>query len=103
MDEATAFYSGALRTSQEVIQLMCAMLDQETVEIVAAALEDGFRLALLADPTGLIVVLLDQRSGQLGPVLGSVNARTGRETIYGLRRETHATGDHHVHGKPVCG
>lgn len=37
MDVATAFYSGALRTSHEVIQLMCQMLDDETVETVGGA------------------------------------------------------------------
>ena len=89
VDEAAAFYSGALRTSQEVIQLAYQALDEETAEIVASALEDGYRLVLLADRTGLLVALLDQRSGRLGPVLASVDARRGREKIFALRRETH--------------
>lgn len=95
MDEATRFYASALRTTAEVIQQVCQQLDDETAGIVADALGDGFRLALLADPTGMLVVLLDQRCGQIDTVLASVNARTGRETIYGLRREAQRqeTGD----------
>ena len=84
MDEAARFYSGALRTSAEVLTLMCGLLDEATVAEVAAALENGFRIVTVCDPTSLLVMLLDQRSGQLGPLLASVNARSGREIIYRL-------------------
>ncbi|MEX3953690.1 hypothetical protein AB4Y40_39100 [Paraburkholderia sp. EG287B] len=100
MNEAAQFYGNALRTSGEVIEFVCTALDEETAEIVAAAVEDGFRLAVLSDPTGLIVMLIDQRSGEFGPLIASVNGRTGRETIYGLRRPR-AQEERHER-EPVC-
>ena len=84
-----AFYSGALRTSREVIQLVCQSLDEETVEAVASALEDGYRLVMLSDPTGIVIALLDPATGHVGSVLASVNADTRREVIYRLRRPMH--------------
>ncbi|MGF6871669.1 hypothetical protein [Paraburkholderia sp. MM5477-R1] len=85
MDELAAFYSGVRRSISEAIGLMSRELDETTLAVVEDALENEWRIALIADLSGgMVVALLDAR-GRIGPLLGSVNDR-GRERIYRLQR-----------------
>ncbi|CAD6553500.1 hypothetical protein [Paraburkholderia metrosideri] len=81
-------YYALLDASAEVIAKVYALLDEQTKDIVDDALGRRFRLATVVDATGLLVVLVDDTSGQTEALLASVNARTGKETLYALRRET---------------
>ncbi|MFT0174635.1 hypothetical protein ACLKMY_37800 [Paraburkholderia mimosarum] len=80
-------YRALLDASAAVIARVYAQLDEGTLAILEPALENGFRLATMADTTGLMVVVIDQRTGQVDTILASVNAVCGREKIYRLVRE----------------
>ncbi|QBQ97864.1 hypothetical protein [Paraburkholderia pallida] len=89
MTDDVSTYRDLLDTSAAVIRAVYMMLDEETQAIAEAALMDHHRLAIIADATGFLLVLLDETNGLPVQTLASVNAVTGKETLYGLTRASH--------------
>jgi hypothetical protein len=92
MTDDGRIYAALLDASRAVLDHVYGQLDDETVTILDQALAQRFRLATLADASGTLVVLFDQQSGQVARVIASVNAKTGTEKLYALRRTAQGEG-----------
>ena len=69
MNESIAFFSGVQYSILETLDLVTRGLDAATISIIAHAIQDGWRIVLIGDESGdVVIALLDERNRRIGPL-----------------------------------